>query len=96
MDTRSISLAVDVVGWAGALLLLLSYGFISSGHWRAQGRTYQLANAAGSFCLLANNAWHQAWPSMFVNGVWIIIASVSLARVVGRNQSAPNTTNRCS
>ena len=95
METRAIGLFIDSAGWAGALLLLLAYGLISNGYWRAEGRIYQLANAAGSFCLLANNAWHQAWPSMFVNGVWIIIASVSLARVAGRNQIASNTTNRC-
>jgi hypothetical protein len=87
-----MELAIDVAGWAGALLLLLSYALISNGYWRPEGRTYQLANAVGSFCLPANNAWHRAWPSMFVNGVWISIATVSLWRI-GRNLIRPNSTN---
>ena len=80
--------AVDLVGWLGAGLLLLAYGLVSFQKLRADSIRYQLLNAAGSCCLIVNTAYYRAYPSAFVNVIWIIIAVVASYRMRLRAASA--------
>ncbi len=63
----------DLAGWIGALVLLLAYGMVSFKKLRPSG-WYQLLNAIGSGLLIVNTVYHRAYPSAFVNIVWILIA----------------------
>jgi hypothetical protein len=67
-------LSVDVVGWLGAGLLLIAYGMVSFKRLRADSGYYQLLNAVGSSFLIVNTVYYRAYPSAFVNLIWIIIA----------------------
>ena len=67
-------LVVDVVGWAGALMLLAAYGAVSSRRLEATSHLYQGLNAVGSVGLIINCVYYWALPSAFVNLVWIGIA----------------------
>jgi hypothetical protein len=66
--------AIDLIGWLGALLLLAAYGAVSFRKLRPESMLYQLANALGSCCLIVNTLYYRAFPSAFVNFVWIGIA----------------------
>lgn len=83
-----IKLAVDLVGWLGAGLLLLAYGLVSFQKLRADSGHYQLLNAVGSCCLIVNTVYYRAYPSAFVNLIWIIIAVVASYRMRLRAASA--------
>lgn len=72
MEARRI--AVEVVGWAGAVLLLAAYGLLSSGHLAKPNVVYHLANLVGAIGLMVNAAWHRSWPPVVVNLVWLGIA----------------------
>ena len=74
----TFDLLIDIIGWAGALLLLLAYGLLSARRLEGHSSRYQLMNIQGSLCLLANAAYHRAFPSAFVNLIWVIIAGVAL------------------
>jgi hypothetical protein len=80
--------AVDLVGWLGAGLLLLAYGLVSFQKLRADSGYYQLLNAAGSCCLIVNTVYYRAYPSAFVNVIWIIIAVIASYRMRLRAASA--------
>lgn len=80
--------AVDLAGWLGAGLLLLAYGLVSFQKLRADSIHYQLLNAAGSCGLIVNTAYYRAYPSAFVNVIWIIIAIVASYRMRVRAASA--------
>lgn len=73
--------AIDLTGWAGALLLLGAYGGVSFHKLRPASLLYQFLNALGSVFLVINTLYHRAYPSAFVNIIWIGIALAAGLRV---------------
>ena len=71
-------LLFDVLGWIGAAALLLAYAAVSFKKLAGDAVTYQLLNIAGSILLAANTTAYRAYPSSFVNLVWIGIAIFSV------------------
>lgn len=71
---------VDVVGWAGALAILLAYVLVSSRKMDGGSWVYQMLNLFGGAFLVLNTAWYGAYPSTALNFVWVVIAVVALAR----------------
>jgi hypothetical protein len=71
---------LDACGWIGALLVVAAYGLVSFGRLSAGSVRYQALNISGSILLIANTAWHAAWPSAFVNFIWAGIALIAVAR----------------
>ena len=74
-------LLVDSLGWIGALSLITAYACVSFRKMPADGALYQLMNALGSFLLIVNTVYYRAYPSAFVNVVWITIALAARLRV---------------
>jgi hypothetical protein len=71
---------IDLGGWLGALLVLAAFAFNAFGSMDVRGRTYQVLNIFGSTLLILNTGWHRAWPSAFVNVVWVLIAMAAAFR----------------
>jgi len=71
-------LLVDVIGWVGAVMLLAAYGAVSSGKLAGTSFRYQILNAAASAFLIVNAIYYRAFPSAFVNLVWIGIAVAAI------------------
>ncbi len=69
---------IDIVGWAGAALVLAAYALVSTNRVRAQSWAYQGLNIGGAVGLVINTAWNGAIPSAVVNIVWIGIGLYSL------------------
>jgi predicted membrane metal-binding protein len=66
-----MKLTVEVIGWMGALLILLSYALLSAGKLKADSLTYQSMNILGAAGFLVNSGWHGALPSAVLNLVWM-------------------------
>jgi hypothetical protein len=81
-----MKLTVDLIGWIGAGALLFAYAMVSFKKLRADSGRYQLLNAVGSCCLIVNTTYYRAYPSAFVNVIWILIAI--LASINARRKSA--------
>ncbi len=73
-----VNIFVDVVGWAGALLLLFAYFLVSSNRLQGQSFAYQSLNIFGSSLLSVNAGYYHAFPSVFVNIVWVFIGIMTL------------------
>jgi hypothetical protein len=71
-------LVIDIIGWFGAIAILLAYAAVSRGLTQGTSFKFQLWNAIGSVCLLVNSTYYRAFPSSFVNFVWIGIAIVAI------------------
>jgi hypothetical protein len=69
----------DVIGWVGAAALLIAYAMVSSNKLEGNSVTYQLLNIIGSLLLAANTVFYRAYPSSFVNLIWMGIAVFSIA-----------------
>ena len=76
---------MDVAGWSGAAALLAAYGLLSAGRLDGRGRAFQALNVIGSAGLIANSGYHQAWPSAALNGVWMAVGLLALARAGRRD-----------
>jgi drug/metabolite transporter (DMT)-like permease len=69
----------DAIGWLGAAALLVAYAMVSSKKLEGNSTVYQLLNIVGSLLLAANTIFYRAYPSSFVNLIWIGIAVFSIA-----------------
>jgi hypothetical protein len=74
-------LLVDVLGWTGAAALLGAYALVSTRRLGGASVPYQLMNVAGSVLLGINSVYYGAFPSAFVNMIWLGIALYTLSRV---------------
>jgi hypothetical protein len=77
----------DVIGWAGAGALLVAYAMVSSRKFEGDSIAYQSLNIIGSLLLAVNTIFYRAYPSSFVNMIWIGIAVFSIAT---RKRVAPH------
>ena len=69
----------DTIGWAGAAFILVAYAMISAKKLDADSTAYQLLNIIGSLFLVANTIFYRAYPSSFVNVIWMGIAFFTIA-----------------
>lgn len=83
-----MKLFVDLLGWAGALLLLGAYACVSFRKMSPESGIYQLLNGLGSCFLIVNTVYYGAFPSAFVNVIWIGIAIAAGIRMRGRARAA--------
>ena len=77
---------VDGLGWMGALLLLGAYACVSFKKIRADSAGYQIMNGIGSCFLVVNTVYYHAFPSAFVNVIWIGIAVAAGLRLKNQSQ----------
>jgi hypothetical protein len=70
---------IEVIGWAGALLVLVAYGLVSAERLSSRSMTYQTLNIGGAIGLVINSAWNGAIPSAILNLIWIGIGGYALA-----------------
>jgi hypothetical protein len=69
----------DAIGWLGAAVLLVAYAMISFRKLEGDSMAFQLLNIIGSLFLAANTMFYRAYPSSFVNLIWMAIAVFSIA-----------------
>ena len=70
--------AIEVVGWIGAILIVLAYGLLSAGKVASDSRLYQYMNIVGALGFVLNSGWNGAYPSAALNVVWIGIGGYGL------------------
>jgi len=73
-----MKLAVDVIGWAGALLIIGAYALLSAGRLKADSLAYHLMNILGAAGFVVNSGWNGALPSAAMNVVWMGIGAFAL------------------
>ena len=83
-----VELAVEIVGWAGAILILLAYLLLSAGRLTGQSMTYQAMNVVGAAGFVINGWWHGALPSATLNVLWLMIGLFASIRIIKRRKKA--------
>jgi hypothetical protein len=83
-----VELAVEVVGWVGAGLILLGYLLVTTGKLTGQSPLYQWMNVAGAAGFIVNGWWHNALPSTVLNVIWMMIGGVALWRIWAKRKSS--------
>mgnify|MGYP006929203269 CR=1 FL=1 len=84
-----MNMTIEIMGWIASVLIVGSYALNITGKLETTSKWYIWANIIGGFFFIINTYFHQAYPSMFVNIVWVIIAIVMLNKK-DKNKEAGN------
>jgi hypothetical protein len=87
-EGRMLDLFAEIVGWAGAILILLAYQLLSSDKLSGQSRLYQWMNIAGAAGIAINAWWHSALPAVALDVAWMIIGVLALWRILKKSGSS--------
>jgi hypothetical protein len=66
-----MKVAVEVIGWIGATLIVGAYALLSGGRLKAESLTYHVINILGAGGCMLNSSWNGALPSAALNIIWI-------------------------
>lgn len=75
-----MNIIVESLGWIASVLIVGSYALNITGKLAAENKWYILANMIGGLFFVINTYFHQAYPSMVVNLIWVIIAIVMMTK----------------
>ena len=76
-----MKLAIEVIGWICAAIILVAYGLLSAGKLSGKSVIYQVMNAVGAAGFVLNSGYNGAMPSAALNVIWVGIALAALLRV---------------
>jgi hypothetical protein len=88
----ALELVVEIVGWTGAVLILLGYLLITAGKLTGGSLLYQAMNVLGAAGFAINGWWHRALPSTALNIVWLLIGVIASWRILKRRGSSTSAT----
>jgi hypothetical protein len=72
---------IEGIGWLAAALMLAAYLLLTSGKLTSRSILYHWMNVLSGAGFVINSGWNGAYPSAFINVVWIAIA---LYGILGR------------
>jgi len=75
-----MNILIESLGWIASVLIVGSYALNITGKLPAETKWYVWANIIGGSFFVINTYSHQAYPSMVVNIIWVIIAIVMIMR----------------
>jgi len=82
--------AIEIIGWFAATLLLAAYALLTMGRVTARSKLYQWLNLLAGAGLIVNSGWNGAYPSVFINVVWVAVALYGL---FGHHLTQPAVAN---
>ena len=80
-----MNILIEIMGWIASILIVGSYALNITGKLHASSKTYVLANIIGGIFFVVNTYYHQAYPSMFVKVIWVIIAIYMISKKKNNN-----------
>ena len=75
-----MKILIEVIGWSAAAMMLSAYVLLTSGRLRSHSAVYQWLNVLSGAGFIANSGWNGAYPSAFLNLIWMAIGLYGVAR----------------
>jgi len=72
---------IEIVGWLAAILMLSAYLLLTSGRLCSRLGLYHCLNVLSGAGFVINSGWKGAYPSAFINVVWV---AIGLYGILGR------------
>ncbi|MCE2733291.1 MAG: hypothetical protein O9302_06755 [Cyclobacteriaceae bacterium] len=73
---------LEVIGWLGSLQVVIAYGLNSYQKLKSDSYVFLLLNLFGGLFLIVYTFYKDAYASMFLNIVWVIIALPALIKLM--------------
>ncbi|MCU0418090.1 MAG: hypothetical protein MUC38_00405 [Cyclobacteriaceae bacterium] len=83
-----MKLLIDILGWVGSVAVILAYGLNSYQRIKSDSLLFQSLNLTGGIFLIINTVYYGAYPSTFINIVWVCIALPAIVRIFLRKRPA--------
>ena len=80
--------SIEIIGWLAAAMMLSAYLLLTMGKLSARSNLYHWLNALSGAGIIINSGWNGAYPSAFINVVWMCIG---LYGVFGRSLGGATT-----
>jgi len=77
---------IDSIGWIGSVEVIAAYGLNSYQKIKSDSLLFQLLNLTGGIFLIINTIYYSAYPSAFINVVWVIIATVAIFQLIVKSK----------
>jgi hypothetical protein len=75
-----MKLLIDILGWIGSAEVIIAYGLNSYQKMKSDSPLFQILNLTGATFLIINTIYYHAYPSAFINVVWVIIAAFAIGK----------------
>ncbi len=75
-----MNILIEAIGWIASVLIVGSYALNITGRLPTESKWYVWSNIFGGLFFVINTYFHQAYPSMVVNFIWVIIAVIMIAK----------------
>lgn len=75
------SIIVECIGWIGAIVVLIAFFMISTHRTDATKPIFYWLNIVGAVGLIIHTIYNSAFPSAFVNIIWVGVAVFSLMKL---------------
>jgi hypothetical protein len=82
-----LKLFIDVLGWIGSVEVIAAYALNSYQRMKSDSLYFQLLNLTGAIFLIINTVYYCAYPSAFINVVWVVIATIAIGRMLLKPKS---------
>jgi len=82
-----MKLFIDVIGWIGSIEVILAYGLNSYKKINSDSLAFQMLNLTGGAFLIANTIYYGAFPSAFINVIWVLIAIPAIFQILRKKNS---------
>lgn len=84
----ALRIAIEVIGWAAAVIILAAYILLSLGKLDGRSYLYQWMNVIGAGGFVVNSGYNGALPSAVLNVIWAGMGIFTLWAVWRSRQAA--------
>jgi hypothetical protein len=71
---------IEIIGWSAAAMMLSAYVLLTNGRLSSRSPAYQWLNVLSGAGFIVNSGWNGAYPSAFLNLIWMAIGFYGLFR----------------
>jgi len=75
-----VKITIEIIGWTAAAMMLSAYMLLTSGRLGSSSGVYQWLNVLSGAGFIVNSGWNGAYPSAFLNLIWMAIGLYGLFR----------------
>ena len=72
---------IEIIGWMAAAMMLSAYVLLTAGRLSSRSALYQWLNVLSGAGFILNSGWNGAYPSAFINVLWMGIGLYGLFRI---------------
>jgi hypothetical protein len=82
LPSDPFSIAIDLVGLTGVILILSAYLLLQSGKWHSGQLRFPLTNLIGSCLIFTSLIFNWNLPSVVIETCWILISLYGTIRIL--------------